>query len=219
VFVKVFLVRHGETDWQQLEAKGVKGGAKDFAPLTTIGRVQMDTIANDYRLQEAEAVLCSTYTRALESAARLSQLVNKPLHVEHDLHEWLPNKDGRELSPEDLSQAMQDFRYYTGFSEFPDRRSVSAKKDLKPLHQRQIPPASQRSWESLDEVRQRVLGVFQRYQHFHNVVAVTHAVVIASLVGVTRPIEHAEIVPIELDFSGPEVLIVVPEQRSQLDFS
>ena len=91
--MKIYFVRHGETDWGLVESRGARGWAKDFAPLTQLGRLQIDTIARDYRLQEAEAILCSTFTRALESAALLSRALNKPLFVEYDLHEWLPQKD------------------------------------------------------------------------------------------------------------------------------
>lgn len=91
--MNLLFVRHGETDWALVESRGARGWAKDFAPLTKLGRLQIDTIARDYRLKEAEAILCSTFTRALESGALLSRALNKPLYVEHDLHEWLPQKD------------------------------------------------------------------------------------------------------------------------------
>jgi hypothetical protein len=43
-----------------MEARGVRGWATSFAPLTPLGRLQIDTIASDYRLQEAEGILCSS---------------------------------------------------------------------------------------------------------------------------------------------------------------
>ena len=83
--MKLYLIRHGETDWNLMSKRGVKGLAASLAPLTPLGRIQIDTIANDYRLQEADAILCSSFTRALESAALLSRKINKPLYVEYDL--------------------------------------------------------------------------------------------------------------------------------------
>ena len=55
-------------------------------------------------------------------------------------------------------------------------------------------------WESLAEVRQRVTGVLERYQKFSQVIVVTHAVVISSLLGVKRSVDYAEIVPFEIHF-------------------
>jgi hypothetical protein len=91
--LQVYFVRHGETDYDVVASRGVRGWATSFAPLSHLGRLQIDAIARDYRLQEAEAILCSSYARALESGALLSRALNKPLFVEYDLHEWLPQKD------------------------------------------------------------------------------------------------------------------------------
>ncbi len=176
--MKLFFVRHGETDWESVESRGAKGWAKDFAPLTPLGRLQIDTIARDFRLQEAEAILCSTFTRALESAALLSRAINKPLYVEHDLHEWLPQKDPlADLDPNLIERASRDF----------DGRA---------------PAEEGAPWESVAEVRERVLGVLRRYRHFSTLVVVTHGVVIGSIVGVQRLVDHAEIVPFDLDFNA-----------------
>lgn len=204
--MKLFFIRHGETDWQALEARGVRGWARSFAPLTPRGRLQIDVIANDYRLQEAEAILTSSYARALESAARLSRALNQPLHVEYDLHEWLPQKDSLgEMDDELIRHANQQLSYYTGFIPFADRRvrreperAPSVERRV-PVAERRPPPPETRSWESVEEVRERVFGVLRRYSHLKTLIVVSHAVVITSMLGVQRSVEHAEIVPIELD--------------------
>jgi len=177
--LKLFFVRHGETDWGLVESRGVRGWAKDFAPLTPLGRLQIDTIARDYRLQEAEAILCSTFTRALESAALLSRALNKPLYVEYDLHEWLPQKD-----------PLGDV----------DAQLLERAKTTLSGTAADVPDGP---WESLPEVRERVLGVMQRYRKFQSLVVVTHGVVIGSLVGMRRLVDHAEIVPLEIDPDDP----------------
>lgn len=140
--MKLFLVRHGETDWQQLESRGVRGWARSFAPLTQLGRLQIDTIANDYRLGEAEAILCSSYARALESGARLSRTLNKPLYVEYDLHEWLPQKDPEGETDENVMvRATKELTYYTGYLPFPDRR---ARREVRPPNQERRTPVQER---------------------------------------------------------------------------
>lgn len=170
--MKVYFVRHGETDYEVVASRGVRGWATSFAPLSQLGRLQIDTIARDYRLQEAEAILCSSYARALESAALLSRALNKPLFVEYDLHEWLPQKDSLGDIDEDLL----------------DRARQELGNPVKGV-----------PWEGVDEVRARVLRVLERYRGRESVIVVSHAVVIQSVVGVRRDVDHAEIVPFDLD--------------------
>lgn len=180
--MKLYLVRHGETDYGQLESRGVRGWATSFAPLTPTGRLQVDTIAGDYRLQEAQAIVCSSYARALESAARLSRAMNKPLYVEYDLHEWLPHKDSlADLDVHQLREANEQLR----------------------RQMRGIGPVGDVPWETLEEVRQRVMGALRRYRQMGSLVVVTHAVVISAMAGMERLIEHAEIVSLELDLDSP----------------
>ncbi len=183
--MKVYFVRHGETDYDIVASRGVRGWATSFAPLSTLGRLQIDTIARDYRLQDADAILCSSYARALESAALLSRALNKPLYVEYDLHEWLPQKDSLGDIDSELLRRAQD--------------GLEA-------------PTADAPWERVDEVRTRVLRVLERYRGRSSVIVVTHAVVIQSVAGVRRSIDHAEIVPFELPATSvnaaePELVI------------
>jgi broad specificity phosphatase PhoE len=178
--VRVYFVRHGETDYEVVAARGVRGWATSFAPLSPMGRLQIDTIARDFRLQEADAIVCSSYARALESAALLSRTLNKPLYVEYDLHEWLPQKDPLgEIDGELLRRASDELMPGQAGADVP--------------------------WESIEEVRERVLRVLARYRGFGQLVVVTHAVVIQCVLGTQRIIEHAEIVPFEFDESASEV--------------
>ncbi len=185
--MKLYLIRHGETDWQLVSERGVKGMAASLAPLTSVGRLQIDTIANDYRLQEAEAVLCSSYARALESAAVISRKLNKPLFVEYDLHEWLPQKNP--------------------LVEIDEQLMIEASADLE-LELSEKSADTNVPWERLSEVRQRVLSVLQRYRQHSTLIVVTHAVVINSIIGSKRRIDHAEIVPFELNWELPSPLKV-----------
>ncbi len=210
--MKLFFIRHGETDWGALESRGVRGWARSFAPLTPKGRVQIDVIANDYRLEAAQGILSSSYARALESAARLSRALDKPLHVEYDLHEWLPQKDSLgAMDDAIIRDANQQLSYYTGFIPFAERRvraasdSATQKPEVDrrvPVSERQPPPPEARSWESVEEVRARVVNVLRRYEHLDSLIVVSHAVVISSMLGVQRAIDYAEIVPLELDLSA-----------------
>jgi broad specificity phosphatase PhoE len=176
--MRLYFVRHGEPDYGSLGGPRLGIDAHPLAPLTPIGRLQMDTIARDYRLQEVDAVVSSSYARALESGALLSRALGKPFFVEVDLHEWRAHPDpGKELDPDLLRRAAERLRYGEDPGEGP--------------------------WETLDQVRNRVLGVLRRYRRYASLAVVTHAVVIASVIGVERVVEHAEIVPWEVDPDAP----------------
>lgn len=179
--MRLYFIRHGEPDYGSLGSPGLGSRAHDLAPLTPIGRLQIDTIARDYRLAEVDAVLSSSYARSLESAALLARALGKPFHVEVDLHEWRLHPDpGRELDPELLRRAGERLRFGEDPGEGP--------------------------WETLDQVRERTLAVLRRYRRFERLAVVSHAVVIASVVGVPRPVEHAEIVPVDIDPDDPPSL-------------
>lgn len=189
--MKVYLIRHGETDYHVVQRRGVTGMAASLAPLTLLGRLQIDTIASDFRLEAAEAILCSSYARALESAALLSRKLNKPLYVEYDLHEWLAHKDPN--APIDgalLASAREGLA-----------RELAGE-----------PPDTSAPWETLSEVRARIIGVLRRYQHYRTLALVSHAIAITSLTGMQRAIDHAEIIGLELDLNDPEV-IKLPKRR------
>jgi broad specificity phosphatase PhoE len=64
--------------------------------------------------------------------------------------------------------------------------------------------AADAPWEAVDEVRARVLGVLERYRGRHSVIVVSHAVVIQSVTGLRRGIDHAEIVPFEFQEGAVE---------------
>lgn len=156
--------------------------AASLAPLTALGRLQIETIASDYRLQDAEAILCSSYARALESAALLSRKLNKPMYVEYDLHEWLPQKDPLADISEDLMTKASE-----GLTQEMDEHVIS----------------EEAPWESLAEVKTRVVRVLERYQQFSNIIVVSHAMVISSLLGEKVTVDHAEIVPLDIDLQVP----------------
>ena len=211
--MKVLFIRHGDVDWQTVDGKNISGHGRELAPLSGMGRVQIEAIANDFRLQEAEAMLCSSYARALESAALLNRHLGLDLHVEYDLHEWLAQKNPlKKLDSKTAQKARQDLMYYTGILNFPDRRmnrnptAYHGSERRLPIAERVMPPPEKRTWESLEEVRARALSALQKYQHYRCVVVVAHAVVIACLVGLQRHINHAEIIECDIDMHTGKVL-------------
>lgn len=54
--------------------------------------------------------------------------------------------------------------------------------------------------------------MLRRYRRFNTLIVVTHGVVISSIVGVDRHVEHAEIVPFTLDLDEEPVPPAVESQ-------
>ena len=87
----LLLVRHGEPDYSDIDERGYIGHGRDLAKLTEKGVRQAERAAEDTRLQGAELILSSPYTRALQTASIISRITQIPLTVETDLHEWMPD--------------------------------------------------------------------------------------------------------------------------------
>jgi broad specificity phosphatase PhoE len=172
-----FLVRHGETAWPAMHARGARGRDFNFVELTPSGVAQIEALARDPRLQAAQAILSSPYTRALQSAAILSRLLNLPLHVEYDLHEWLYDRDPyAPFVPEAVEQRRQHFYASDRF----------------------MPSAQPLAWETAFEVRTRVETVLRTYAHDSTAIVVCHVGVIFSLTGRSK-VALGEIVDFALE--------------------
>lgn len=101
--------------------------------------------------------------------------LNMPLHVEFDLHEWLPDLTNSYDNVNFVVQQQKELDEYDG--EWPDGVS--------------------RTWEPLSHVRQRVLAVLQNYQADKAVIIVCHGTVIYALTGLK--VAYGEIVPYTLN--------------------
>ena len=84
-----YLIRHGEPLSSLADERRLRGGMRDFVPLTDLGCDQIERLAKELRSLKRELIVSSPMTRALQSAAILSRLLDLPLRVEFDLHEWL----------------------------------------------------------------------------------------------------------------------------------
>lgn len=74
-----YFVRHGETDWN---ARGVTQGHTDI-PLNDNGRRRAEAAVPALMRHQVDRIVCSTLSRARETAVIINKALNKPLH-EHD---------------------------------------------------------------------------------------------------------------------------------------
>jgi broad specificity phosphatase PhoE len=166
----ILFVRHGQPDWPFADERSLKGAARDLVGLTARGVSQAEATAVDSRLEGAELILTSPYTRALHTAAIISRFRGLHVCVEYDLREWVPDVTGDCDSFAVIRVLAEDFRMHAG--EYPDGET--------------------RVWETRSSLRARILGVLERYASFGKLIVVSHEMAIGSVTGVNE-IEFAGI--------------------------
>ena len=169
-----YLIRHGEPIWDLGAGKNLKGAEVGWAvhivPLTENGISQIEHASKSLSTEDPQLVISSPMSRALQSAAILSRILDLPLRVEFDLHEWIFRwTDSVELIDETVAE-MQKFGG-------------------------EWLPGETRDWEPMSSVRDRVSRVLERYRTFQRVVVVCHEEVIFSLTG--KRMGYAEFVRLE----------------------
>ncbi|WP_100065354.1 GNAT family N-acetyltransferase [Miniphocaeibacter massiliensis] len=188
--MKVVLIRHGEADYSNLKDYSVARIGKEIAPLSEKGRKQAENVSNDIRLEGAEIVITSPFTRALETAAIIAKNRNIDIKVETDLHEWIIEDDNsikyKELMGRILREAIIHKGVHTEDCEF--------------------------YWEDFKDITERALNVIKKYLKYDKITVVTHAGVIKQLKYKTQ-IDNCEIIELEVDkdskfqgFYDPRVL-------------
>jgi len=169
--VLVYLVRHGEADYQPVRDRGWPGSAADLAPLSGLGVEQAREAADGLAGAGATAVVASPMTRALQTAAIVAVRLGLPVSVEFDLREWLPDDTFSWRSADDVQAAVSDFDAHGG--EWPDGRP--------------------RGWEPLSQLRDRCTAALRTavagLPGHEVIIVVCHGMVIWSLTGnrQTRP--------------------------------
>ena len=88
---KFILIRHGEPRYDQVLRKESYSLGYDFGKLTINGIEQAKKVATDPRLTDADIIVSSPFTRALQTAANIAAIKNLEVLVENDLHEWIPD--------------------------------------------------------------------------------------------------------------------------------
>ena len=111
-----YLVRHGEANYDNMLENGFWGFGRDFAPLSEKGRQQAEITAKDARLKQAELIVSSPYTRALQTAQIISRETGIRVEVDIDLHEWIPDEDNQYETSEESFAFAREFTEFNGES-------------------------------------------------------------------------------------------------------
>ena len=88
---KFYLIRHGKPDYTYGDTHGFIGQGHDFAPLKAERIEEVIETAKDKRLKEAQIIISSPYTRALQTASIISKETGIDIVVEPDIREWQPD--------------------------------------------------------------------------------------------------------------------------------
>ena len=156
-----YFVRHGKTDYSEHNQKIYQGYGVNLASLAEKGKKQIKQTAKDERLQDADLIISSPYTRALQSAAILSRELNVKLEVETDLHEWLANKNY--IYEEDSKAELACAEYFSLNGDYPSGQD--------------------RNWESRQLMAERVRKVLEKYSQYDKVIVVGHSMMIQAVTG------------------------------------
>ncbi|WP_341748607.1 histidine phosphatase family protein [Candidatus Tisiphia endosymbiont of Sialis lutaria] len=170
-----FLIRHGETDWSLNEKHQLKGEYRDLPCLTPNGIRQANELSKNLRLENAELILSSPYTRALQTAAILSKNINLNITVEFDLREWQPDLRLEISNQLQLKSAIDDYKRNDGI----------------------YPEGILKTWESKSSIKDRTEGVLTKYLNYKYVIVVTHEQVIKTWVDACQ-ILHCSINELEI---------------------
>jgi broad specificity phosphatase PhoE len=166
MMTKFILVRHGEPRYDEVLERKYFGMGYDLGKLTDLGVKQAEERAKDPIFKDAEVIVSSPYTRALQTAAIISRITGIPLTVENDLHEWMPD-----------TTFKFELNAGNAFDEYVDSKGVRNESTV--YH-----------WESYEHLKKRVRLALSKYQNHKKVIVVCHGVVISTLTRFNDMIEH-----------------------------
>ena len=156
ISMKIIFIRHGEPDYSLLEEAGYTGFGLDLAPLSAAGRQMAAKAAANPLLEQAEILISSSVTRALEPASYLLRNRQLPLFVEPLLHEWQVYESGTEK----FEQARKLFFENNGC----------------------LPAGSPVRYETAEQMEARFLRTLDKYRDYETVALVAHRMLIRQFV-------------------------------------
>lgn len=173
--MKVLLVRHGEARYDEVLRKGYPHQGYDLGKLSNRGIHQAETVAMDPRFIDADIIISSPYTRALQTAAIISRVTQIPLIVENDLHEWMPDVDFTN-SPH-VTKSYEDYLKHRG--------KYTQKKII--------------NWETYRDLSKRAHEALQQYVgEYEKVIVVTHGILMTTFTFFDDIIENCAIREIDV---------------------
>ena len=174
------MVRHGEPDYSKVNDWAKIAVAKNYAPLTEAGVIQIQNTIETLKEEKAELILSSPFTRCMQGAAMMSKTLQLDIYVEQYLHEW---------------ELDRTHSIFPGFRE---------KLLVWQFNHRKWNRFSM--WENPEDVRKRVLSVFDRYLEYEKVIVSCHAMMILYTIHDKETMQYGQIRKIRYDGKRLEVV-------------
>ena len=154
--MEVLFIRHGEPDYENVRNLGL---VSYLGELTREGIQQAHTVSEDPRLFDAQIVVSSPFTRALQTAHIISQKNGFSLMVEPAFHEWLADKTHQNTVDSEYGKNS-----YREFLEHNGIRDENCKYN----------------WESAEEIAARAYPALEFYRKcgYKRIIVVAHAMLI-----------------------------------------
>ena len=164
----IYLLRHGQADYQPIRSRGWPGATADLAPLSELGQRQAGQAARQARQLAGTGqirLVSSPVTRALQTAGILAGHLGLSLTVEFDLREWLPDSTFSWHTHAEVRASVDDFERHDG----------------------EWPAGQQLRWEPLSQVQARAAAALARsaagLDQDAVLIAVCHEMVIRAITG------------------------------------
>ncbi|YCO02213.1 histidine phosphatase family protein [Vibrio sp. VNB-15] len=157
----IVFVRHGVPDSTLADEKQMTQLEKDYAPLCREHLPVLQEKLNHPVFNDAEIIISSPYTRALQTAEILNRHRGLPLFVEHDLREWRADKAGGYITLNERDRRWHEYRELL--------KAGISMTDTR--------------YEHVDELQARAESVLERYRQYRKVVVVSHFNVFEALQG------------------------------------
>jgi broad specificity phosphatase PhoE len=161
----IYLLRHGEADYEPVRKRRWPGSMADLAPLSARGVQQAHAAAERLADTSAGLLISSPLTRAVLTASIASARLSLPIEVDFRLHEWLPDDTFSWHTHAEVLDYVDDFDSCGG----------------------EWPVGERRPWEPLSAVRRRsstaLRAAAARSPAGGALIAVCHEMVIRSLTG------------------------------------
>ena len=154
--MNIVFVRHGEPDYDCLKSIDLHKISKNIAPLSINGEMQAEKASHCKALEDADIIISSPYTRALETSLFIGHFLNKKIIIEPDLREWECEIDYDPFNLELEKDIEKEFHMFKG---------VHSDK-------------CKYYWESLEHLAFRANNVIKKYNQYKKVIIVTHAMLI-----------------------------------------
>ena len=172
------MIRHGLPDYSFYDGKKYAGYGREFGVLSETGIKQAKDVSKDERLEGAQLIVSSPFTRSLQTAMLISKEVGLDVEVQPGLHEWIPDFPYQFTSSDDYTQPNLDFIKYEGEKH----------------------PLSTYNYETLQEIFDRAYKSLLPYLHYDKIIVVCHAVLMSAF-EYKNDIDYCGIITFDFDAS------------------